>query len=78
MKLHSFVSAIQAFTVTRERSEVVTFSQPFMSMYHSLFIKNPDGGINLKPYTNPLSKDAWIAVAMFAVFGSLSLFLITQ
>ena len=73
-----FHSAVQAFTVTNERSKVITFSQPIDSLYHSLFIKNPEGSLNLKAYVDPLTEYAWMAIGMFAIVGSLSLFLITQ
>ena len=70
--------AVAPFTVTKQRSQVMTFAQPITEIYHSLFIKNPEGSMNLKSYVAPLTFNAWIAIGMFAIIGSLTLYLTTQ
>ncbi len=61
--------AVTDFTVTRARSEVMTFAQPITQIYHSLFIQNPSGSFNLKAYTEPLQKLTWIVVSLFVFFA---------
>ena len=73
-----FVSAVTDFTVTKERSEVMTFAQPILDIYHSLFIKNPEGSMNFNSYTAPLTDLAWMFVGIFVVVGSMFLFIISQ
>ncbi len=34
------------FTITKERSEVIDFAEPIVQIYHSFFIKNPQGDIS--------------------------------
>ena len=55
------------FTVTRARSEVITFAQPITQIYHSLFIQNPSGAFNYMAYVEPLHYLAWIAVGTFCL-----------
>ena len=55
------------FTVTRARSEVITFAQPITQIYHSLFIQNPSGTFNYMAYIEPLHYLAWIAVGTFCL-----------
>ena len=74
----NYVSAVAPFTVTKERSEAVTFAQPITEIYHSLFIKNPEGSMNLKSYIAPLTMDTWMAIGTFVVVGSLCLYLTSQ
>ena len=53
---------IAAFTVTQERSTVITFATPIMEMYHTLFIKNPAESYNLMAYIKPMHWLAWICL----------------
>ena len=73
-----FDSAVTEFTVTKERSQVMTFAQPILDIYHSLFIKNPEDIMNLNSYVAPLTDMAWMSIAIFVVVGSLCLFIISQ
>ena len=66
------------FTVTKERSEVMTFAQPILDIYCSLFIKNPEGSMNFNSYAAPLTDLAWMSVGIFVLVGSLILFIISQ
>ena len=59
--------AASDFTVTRARSEVITFAQPITQIYHSLFIQNPSGTFNYMAYIEPLHYLAWIAVGTFCL-----------
>ena len=51
---------IAAFTVTQERSTVISFATPIMEMYHTLFIKNPAESYNLMAYIKPMHWLSWI------------------
>ena len=73
-----FDTAVTDFTVTKERSEVMTFAQPILDIYHSMFIKNPEGSMNFNSYTAPLTDLAWMFVGIFVIVGSMFLFIISQ
>ena len=60
-------SAITDFTVTMERSAVMTFAQPITQIYHSLFIKNPTGTFNYVAYIEPLQYMSWIGIGLFVI-----------
>ena len=77
-KVVFFVPAVTDFTVTKERSEVMTFAQPILDIYHSLFIKNPEGSINFSSYAAPLTDLAWMSIGIFVIVGSFFLFIISQ
>ena len=55
------------FTVTRARSDAITFAQPITQIYHSLFIQNPSGTFNYMAYIEPLHYLACIAVGTFCL-----------
>ena len=50
------------FTVTQERSAVMTFASPITQIYHSLFIKNPSETFNYMAYIEPMHWIAWVAL----------------
>ena len=50
------------FTVTQERSTVITFASSFNNGYHSLFIKNPAETFNLMAYIDPMHWLTWIGL----------------
>ncbi len=54
------------FTVTKERSVVITFAEPITQIYHSLFIKNPSGTYNYMAYIEPLHYLSWIVILLFS------------
>lgn len=74
-KTLSTFSAVTDFTVTMERSAVMTFSQPITLIYHSLFIKNPAGRPNYTAYTEPLHWNAWAAVGILILISPPFLYL---
>ena len=63
------------FTVTRARSDVITFAQPITQIYHSLFIQNPSGTFNYMAYIEPLHYLSWIFVGVFSVVTPPAIFL---
>ena len=73
-----FLAASTDFTVTQERSEVMTFAQPITQIYHSLFIKNPQGKPNYKAYTEPLKTEAWAAIFILVVFTAPILYIVIR
>ena len=54
--------ATAPFTVTEERSVVMTFASPITQIYHTLFIKNPAENMNLLAYIKPMNWLAWIGL----------------
>ena len=77
-QFQSIILAVAGFAITKERSEVTTLAYPLTEFYMSLFIKNPEGSLNLKSYVAPLTYNAWIAIAMFVIIGSFTLYMTTQ
>ena len=53
---------IAEFTVTQERSAVMTFSTPITEIYHSLFVMNPAERFNFTAYIEPMHWLAWIGM----------------
>ena len=50
------------FTVTQERSAVLTFATPITQIYHTLFIKNPAEKFNFMAYTEQFHWLAWFGL----------------
>ena len=71
----SVVPAATDFTVTVERSAVMTFAEPITQIYHSLFIKNPAGTPNYTAYVEPLHWMTWMVVAILIVLTPPLLFM---
>ena len=63
-KIHSILAATD-FTVTMERSAVMTFANPITQIYHSLFIKNPTETYNYTAYTEPMHWLSWVILLVF-------------
>ena len=57
--------AVTDFTVTKERSPYISFSQPLQTYYHTLLIKNPSETFNYLAYLEPLHHMSWAFVALF-------------
>ena len=51
--------AVTDFTITHERSAVMTFAEPITQIYYSLFIKNPANRPNYTAYLEPFHFMAW-------------------
>lgn len=63
------------FTITQERSVVMTFTSPITQIYHSLFIRNPAGSPNYTAYMEPFHVLSWIALACFVVVTPMAVYL---
>ena len=70
--------ATTVFTVTHERSAVMTFATPLTQIYHSLFIKNPAETFNYMAYIEPMHWLSWISILIFIFFVPPLLFLTTR
>ena len=66
------------FTVTQERSAVMTFANPITQIYHALFIKNPTGTFNYMAYIEPVHYKGWIMIAVFCILTPPFLHITTQ
>ena len=53
---------IAEFTVTQERSAVLTFATPITQIYHTLFIKNPAEKFNFMAYIEQFHWLAWVGL----------------
>ena len=56
---------IAEFTVTQERSAVMTFATPITEIYHSLFIMNPAEKFNFTAYIEPMHWSGWVGLLVF-------------
>ena len=63
------------FTVTEERSTVMTFASPITQIYHTLFIKNPAEKFNLLAYVEPMHWIAWVGLFLLLATVPLILYL---
>ena len=70
--------ATTAFTVTHERSAVMTFATPLTQVYYSLFIKNPADTFNYMAYIEPMHWMSWISILILIFFVPPILFLTTR
>ncbi len=70
---HLFIAAVTDFTVTMERSEVITFSEPITQIYHGLFVRNPSERPNYSAYTEPLHWHVWAVISLFVLAAPLVL-----
>ena len=50
------------FTVTQERSTVMTFATPITEIYHSFFVKNPAETFNFLAYIEPMHWLTWVSM----------------
>ena len=66
---------ITPFTITHERSAVMTFSTPLTQIYHSLFIKNPAETFNYLAYIEPMHWLSWVGIFLLIVTVPQILFL---
>ena len=67
--------AVTDFTVTIERSAVMTFATPIIQIYHVLFIKNPAETLNFMSYIEPMHWSSWIGIFVFIIVVPPLLFL---
>ena len=75
VKLWPITPAVTDFTVTEERSAVITFCEPITLVYNMFFIKNPIGGLNLLAYFEPLHYMSWMAIGAFVILAPFALFI---
>ena len=65
-------------TITKERSEVMTFSHPLRYMWDNLLIQNPSGIYNHMAYFKPMRYTTWLCVGLFCLLTPIILFLSNQ
>ena len=70
--------AVTDFTITHERSAVMTFATPITQIYHSLFIKNPSESFNFMAYIEPMDWLAWVSLFVILLTLPPLLFLTTR
>ena len=59
--------AVDAFTITEERKEVVDFLQLLQGGKGRLYTKNPRDSYDWGVYTKPLTNDVWLVVILFII-----------
>ena len=70
--------AAAPFTVTQDRSVVMTFASPITQIYHALFIKNPAETFNIMAYIEPMHWLSWVGIFILIVFVPPFLFMTTR
>ena len=78
LRLGKIDIATTDFTVTQERSAVMTFVNPLTQIYHALFIKNPSESYNFTAYTEPMHWLAWVILLVFIALAPPFLFFNTR
>ena len=63
------IPAATDFTVTQERSVVMTFANPITQIYHAIFIQNPAETYNFMAYIEPLHYMSWVGVCLVILGG---------
>jgi hypothetical protein len=67
------IPAVTDFTVTQERSEVMTFATPITEIYNSFFVKNPADVPNYQAYTQSFHWKVWLMIFLVVFLGALML-----
>ena len=56
-----------SFAITSARTQVVDFLPVLSEVYQSIFLKNPNDGINWIAYLQPFTPTCWIGVIIFLI-----------
>lgn len=71
--------AIASFTITADRSRVIDFTKPFMSLGISIMIKRPQpAGKHFFSFMDPLSYEIWMCIVFAYIGVSVVLFLVSR
>ena len=66
------------FTITHERSAVMTFATPITQIYHALFISNPAETFNYMAYIEPIHLLSWVVIFILILCLPPLLFMATR
>ena len=72
------LTAVAAFTVTKSRSDVMSFAHQIGEIYFSLFTQNPRGSLNYMAYIEPMHHMTWLCVGLFCILTPSILFCSNQ
>ncbi len=61
-------------SITKARSEVVDFLEPFTEYYSGIFIRNPVGSYNFEAYLDPLSILTWMVISVLFLLSPILLY----
>ncbi|CAL1537976.1 unnamed protein product [Lymnaea stagnalis] len=76
---HEADMAIAPFTITADRSRVIDFTKPFMSLGISIMIKRPQpAGKHFFSFMEPLSSEIWMCIVFAYIGVSVVLFLVSR
>nr|NP_001191398.1 glutamate receptor subunit protein GluR3 precursor [Aplysia californica]AAP41205.1 glutamate receptor subunit protein GluR3 [Aplysia californica] len=76
---HEAHMAIAPFTITADRSRVIDFTKPFMSLGISIMIKRPQpAGKHFFSFMEPLSYEIWMCIVFAYIGVSVVLFLVSR
>ncbi|BFZ14513.1 hypothetical protein BsWGS_17551 [Bradybaena similaris] len=76
---HEADMAIAPFTITAQRSRVIDFTKPFMSLGISIMIKRPQPiGKHFFSFMEPLSSEIWMCIVFAYIGVSVVLFLVSR
>ena len=74
----NFSTAVTDFTITKGRSEVMTFSNPLDQIYHAVMIQNPINKYNFEAFTSPLAGLTWLMLLLWIVVTPPILFIASR
>ncbi|KAK3781138.1 hypothetical protein RRG08_020080 [Elysia crispata] len=76
---HEADMAIAPFTITADRSRVIDFTKPFMSLGISIMIQRPEpSGKHFFSFMEPLSYEIWMCIVFAYIGVSVVLFLVSR
>ena len=78
LKLPILLTAVTDFTVTEERSRVITFSTPLDQIYHAIIIQNPINTYHFEAYTSPFTTTTWSMLFSWIVATPPVLFIVSR
>ena len=66
------------FTVTAERSRVMTFSTPLDEIYHAIIIQNPINTYHYEAYTDPFTTTTWSMLLAWVIATPPIMFIVSR
>ena len=70
--------ALAPFSITPERSEVVDFTEPFMTKGTSVVVKKPERSVWPFQFLSPFSRLIWVTIFISFMFVGVFLFAVTR
>ena len=72
------LTAVTDFTITKERSRVITFSHPLDQIYYVVVIRNPVNTYHFEAYTSTLADTTWLMLLVWMIATPPVLFIVSR